>query len=77
MLVLNEAGVELFIKRFDTKSSKSFWDNYDLVIWNKDSAGYSSPNGMFKYNVWGTAHRVLVNNSGVWKLPKKYVKYFK
>jgi hypothetical protein len=77
MLVLTEAGVDIFIKRFDNKKSKSFWDNYDLIIWKKDASGYSSKDGMFKGDAWGTAHKVPVNNDGVWKLPKKYVKYFK
>jgi hypothetical protein len=77
MLVLTEAGVDIFIKRFDNIKSKSFWDNYDLIIWKKDASGYSSKDGMFKGDAWGTAHKVPVNNDGVWKLPKKYVKYFK
>lgn len=77
MLVLNETGVDLFIKRFDGKSSKSFWNNYELVIWNQNPSGYSSINGMFNGGVWGLAHKVQIDNNGVWKLPKKYVKYFK
>jgi hypothetical protein len=77
MLVLNEIGVEVFIKRFDSKNSKSFWDNYDLVIWDKNSSGYMSPGGMFKNNAWGMAQKVSINNDGLWKLNKKYVKYFR
>lgn len=77
MLVLTEAGVDIFIKRFDNNKSKSFWNNYDLIIWKKDESGYSSKDGMFKGDAWGTAHKVSVSNDGVWKLPKKYVKYFK
>jgi hypothetical protein len=77
MLVLNEAGVDIFIKRFGGGATQSFWNNYELVIWNKNASGYSSPNGMFKGDAWGLAHRVQINNDGVWKLPKKYVKYFK
>jgi hypothetical protein len=53
MLVLNEAGVEVFMKRFEGKLSQSFWDNYDLVLWNKTPSGYMSPSGMFKNNAWG------------------------
>jgi hypothetical protein len=77
MLVLTEAGVEIFMKRFEGDTSKSFWDNYNLVIWNKNSSGYTSPSGMFNNNAWGVAHKVSINNDGVWKLNKKYVKYFK
>jgi hypothetical protein len=77
MLVLTEAGVEIFMKRFEGGASKSFWDNYDIVIWNKNSSGYTSPGGMFRNNAWGMAQRVSINNDGVWKLNKKYVKYFK
>lgn len=75
MLNLNELGVELFIKR--AKDISPFWDNYDLVIWKKDSSGFTSKSGMFRKNSWGIANRVKVNSIGVWELPKKYVKYFR
>jgi hypothetical protein len=26
---------------------------------------------------WGLAEKIAVNEQGIWKLPKKYVKYFK
>jgi len=77
MLNLNLNGVEVFIKK--TKSSKinTFWENYDLLIWKKDSNGYTRKDGMFLKNAWGTVERITVNDKGIWKLPKKYVKYFK
>jgi len=75
MLKLNELGVELFIKR--AKDISPYWDNYDLIIWKKDASGFTNLKGLFRNNSWGTAERVSVNNTGVWELPKKYVKYFK
>lgn len=75
MLKLNELGVELFIKR--AKDISPFWENYDLVIWKKDSSGYTNIKGLFRKNSWGIAERISVNSNGVWELPKKYVKYFK
>jgi hypothetical protein len=77
MLVLTEAGVEVFMKRFNSVLSNSFWDSYDVVIWNRNPSGYMSPSGMFKNDAWGMAHRVSINNDGLWKLNKKYVKYFR
>lgn len=74
MLKLNEIGVNLLIKR--AKDVTPYWDNYDLVIWKKDPAGFTSIKGLFK-NTWGIAERISVNSEGVWELPKKYVKYFK
>ena len=53
------------------------WDNYDLIIWKKDSSGYTNKKGMFRKNSWGIADRVSVTSQGIWKLPKQYVKYFK
>ena len=75
MLNLTELGVEVFIKK--AKSINSFWENYDLVIWKKDPNGFTNKNGMFMAEAWGTAERIVVNSKGIWKLPKKYVRYFK
>lgn len=77
MLHLTPLGVEIFIDRSCTKTMESFWENYDLVIWKKDFSGYTNKKGMFRKNTWGVADRISVDNSGIWKLPKKYVKYFK
>lgn len=77
MLNLNLQGVEVFIKKSQSEKLQSFWENYDLLIWNKNINGYTSTNGMFRKNTWGTAERIAVNNNGIWKLPIKYVKYFK
>jgi hypothetical protein len=77
MLVLTELGVEVFKKRFNNSQQESFWDNYNLVIWKKNSGGYTDIKGMFRNNTWGMADKVSVNDKGVWALSKKYVKYFK
>jgi len=75
MLKLNELGVDLFIKR--AKDIYPYWDNYDLIIWKKDTAGFTSIRGLFKNNSWGKAIRIPVNKDGIWELPNKYVKYFR
>lgn len=75
MLKLNESGVNLLIKR--AKDISPYWENYDLIIWKKDSSGFSSIKGLFRKNSWGLAERISVNNDGVWELPNRYVKYFK
>jgi len=77
MLNLTLKGVEVFIKKSQTNRQESFWDNYDLMIWKKDSGGYTSIKGMYRKDNWGIAERVSVNNEGIWKLPTKYVRYFK
>ena len=69
MLNLNLQGVEIFIKKSQSEKLNSFWENYDLLIWNKNTNGYTSKNGMFRMNSWGTAERIAVNENGVWKLP--------
>ena len=76
MLNLTHRGVEVFINRSKTKTQEAFWNNYDLIIWKKNSSGYTDKNGMFR-NEWGLAEKISVNEQGIWKLPKKYVKYFK
>jgi hypothetical protein len=77
MLHLTLKGVEVFIDKFEKDNQKSFWNNYDLVIWKKDHGGYTDIKGMYLNNAWGKAEKISVNNQGIWKLPKRYVKYFK
>jgi len=76
MLNLTSMGVDIFINKAKSKTQEPFWNNYDLVIWNKNSSGYFDKNGMFRKE-WGLAEIITVNDQGIWKLPKKYVKYFK
>ena len=76
MLNLTSMGVDIFINKAKSKTQDPFWNNYDLVIWNKNSSGYSDKRGMFRKE-WGLAEIITVNDQGIWKLPKKYVKYFK
>ena len=77
MLNLNMQGVEIFIKKSQSKFQESFWNNYDLVIWKKDSGGYTDKKGMFRKDAWGKTETISVNQEGIWKLPQKYVRYFK
>jgi hypothetical protein len=77
MLVLNEKGVDVIIKKINKNGLKSFWNNYSLVVWEKDISGYFLVNGMFMDNLWGTSSEFKINNDGLWRMPKQYVKYFK
>lgn len=77
MLNLNQRGVDIFIKRFNNKNQESFWEGYQLLIWKKNINGYTDVKGLFRKNSWGTAEKIDINSQGVWKLPGKYVKYFK
>jgi hypothetical protein len=77
MLHLNLKGVEVFIDKFKKDNQISFWNNYDLVIWKKDIGGFTDIKGMYLNNTWGKAEKISVTNEGIWKLPKRYVKYFK
>ncbi len=77
MLNLTEKGVEVFIKKYKSDKQESFWDNYDLIIWNKNNSGFTNIKGLFRNNSWGLADKISVSDQGVWKLSKKYVKYFK
>ena len=56
---------------------ESFWDNYDLVIWNKNNNGFTNIKGLFRNNSWGLVDKISINEQGIWKLSKKYVKYFR
>ena len=77
MLYLNPLGVDIFIKKSVSKTLDSFWDNYDLVVWKQNKNGYTDKKGMFRKNSWGVAEKFSVDQNGMWKLPKQYVKYFK
>lgn len=77
MLYLTLKGVEVFIEKSKTNKQESFWSNYDLIIWKKDQGGYTSVKGLYRKDEWGTAEKISVDNTGIWKLPLKYVKHFK
>lgn len=77
MLYLKPLGVDIFIKKAASNSIDPYWDNYDLIIWKKNSNGFTNKKGIFRKNSWGIADKITVNNQGTWRLPKHYVKYFK
>lgn len=77
MLNLTEKGVEVFIKKAQSNSVDPYWESYNLIIWKKDNAGYFNKYGSFRKNSWGISQKIMLDNSGIWKLPRKYVKYFK
>ncbi len=76
MLNLTELGVDIFIKRSNSKNVQSFWNNYSLVIWKKNNSGFTNKKGLFR-NGWGVSEKFDISNEGVWELPVKYVKIFK
>lgn len=77
MLYLYENGVELLRKKANNNDLNIYWNNYNLIIWNKDHGGFFSTTGAYKNNNWGIKKEFLVNKKGAWGLPIKYVKYFK
>ena len=64
-------AISLLLKFFSEKFIKIG------VIWKKDKGGYTNLKGLFRKDEWGTAEKISVDNDGIWKLPAKYVKYFK
>lgn len=77
MLHLNPLGVEVLIDRLKETNIDPYWENYDFILWKKDSSGYSSIKGLFRKDAWGVAEKFSITNDGTWVLPKKYVRYFK
>jgi hypothetical protein len=77
MLYLNTIGAELFIKKYKNSIRDSFWNNYELVIWEKNSSGYFNTEGMYHLNSWGIHKSYGISDKGLWRLPKKYVKHLK
>lgn len=77
MLHLYENGVEILRKKISSKNIETYWENYNFIIWKKDTGGYSNTKGVFRNNSWGLADAIPVNEKGTWVLPLKYVKYFK
>lgn len=77
MLALTELGVEVFNKRYSKRNQESFWNNYDLLVWEKNDNGYSDIKGSFRNDSWGIMNKFSIDSRGVWVLPSKYVKYFK
>ena len=77
MLNLTLEGVEVFMRRYNTSNQESYWDNYDLIIWKKDKNGFTSIKGLFRKDNWGVSEKISVDQNGMWRLPKKYVRHFK
>jgi hypothetical protein len=77
MLNLNERGLEILMKRSKSSSIDMFWNNYDFIIWEKNSKGIYNKNGMFRNDSWGMSRRIVVSSDGIWVLPIKYVKHFR
>lgn len=77
MLNLTLEGVEVFMRRYNTSNQESYWDNYDLVIWKKDNNGFTNVKGLFRKDNWGVSEKISVDQNGMWRLPKKYVRHFK
>ncbi len=77
MLNLTLKGVDIFIKKSQTNKQETYWNNYDLIIWHKNSDGFFNKQGIFRKDQWGIAETISVDNDGIWKLPTKYVRYFK
>ncbi len=77
MLHLYENGVEILKKKLNIKEIDSYWENYNFIIWKKNHGGFSSTNGVYRNNSWGTINKFSVSSKGTWDLPLKYVRYFK
>lgn len=77
MLFLNEKGIDVFFKKFNSKFNKGFWNNYTVNIWKKNVNGWGSKKGMYLDESWGIVDKVPVSKNGMWVIKKDYVKYFK
>lgn len=77
MLHLYENGVEVLRKKANNNKLEIYWNNYSLIVWNKNYGGFSSTEGAYRNNSWGIKKEFLVNEKGTWALPSIYVKYFR
>jgi hypothetical protein len=77
MLHLYENGIEVLRKKANSKNLDIYWNNYSLVVWNKNDGGFFSTSGAYRNNSWGIKKEFLVNEKGAWALPSRYVKYFR
>ena len=77
MLNLTEKGVDVLIKRSASDKLDPHWDSYNLIIWKHNKDGLYNKNGLYRKNSWGISEKFEITDNGTWKLPKKYVKYFK
>ena len=77
MLYLNEAGINVLMKKNKTNATDMYWNNYSLIIWEKNIGGYSNTSGVYRNSSWGISKIFPITKNGIWELPKKYVKYLK
>jgi hypothetical protein len=77
MLYLNEAGINVLIKKNKANATDMYWNNYSFIIWEKNIGGYSNTSGVYRNSSWGISKIFPITKNGIWELPKKYVKYLK
>ena len=77
MLYLNEAGINVLIKKNKANAIDMYWNNYSLMIWEKNIGGYSNTSGVYRNSSWGISKIFPITKNGIWELPKKYVTYLK
>ena len=77
MLYLNEAGINVLMKKNKTNATDMYWNNYSFIIWEKNIGGYSNTSGVYRNSSWGISKIFPITKNGIWELPKKYVKYLK
>ena len=56
-------------EEFVSNTPNCWWENYDIVMWNKNPSGFFKKNGKILNSQWGTVRRIVVNRDGLWKVP--------
>lgn len=56
-------------EKFVSTTPNTWWENYDLIVWQPTPTGWSKQNGRYHNGQWGTAKRIIVNRNGLWKVP--------
>lgn len=47
------------------------WDGWDLVVYQRNNAGWLKPNGAFRNGKWHVATRIVPDGDG-WKVPDSW-----
>lgn len=57
-----------YVERQQAKGRTVFWDQWDIISFRPNPAGYMKKDGMFYNGRWGRKQTIKVNKNGKWRV---------
>lgn len=66
---------DTFVEGQQKNGNRVSWDGWDMVFFLPARRAIYSNEGVRSGTEWGFTHRVSVDDLGIWRVPKRYVKF--